>query len=141
MRLRIGIGMARMSTLCHKRSSHASYMIYVNALERIMCEFDTFVSAKGAASEADTRAKVVDKILVEVCGWPEDSIKREEHVESGFIDYSLFLQTRRHLAVEAKKEGISFTFPQTSSKSLKLSGALLTDKAVAEAINQVRTYC
>src|ERR1017187_3913775 len=32
MRLRIGIGMARMSTLCHKRSSHASYMIYVNAL-------------------------------------------------------------------------------------------------------------
>src|ERR1022692_47848 len=34
MRLRIGIGMARMSTLCHKRSSHASYMIYVNALDR-----------------------------------------------------------------------------------------------------------
>src|ERR1035438_3654464 len=35
MRLRIGIGMARMSTLCHKRSSHASYMIYVNALMKI----------------------------------------------------------------------------------------------------------
>ena len=32
MRLRIGIGMARMSTLCHKRSSLASYSIYVNAL-------------------------------------------------------------------------------------------------------------
>jgi len=32
MRLRIGIGMARMSTLCHKRVFLASYIIYGNAL-------------------------------------------------------------------------------------------------------------
>jgi len=32
MRLRIGIGMARMSTLCHKSLSLASYIIYGNAL-------------------------------------------------------------------------------------------------------------
>ena len=32
MRLRIGIGMARMSTLCHKSLLFASYIIYGNAL-------------------------------------------------------------------------------------------------------------
>jgi hypothetical protein len=32
MRLRIGIGMARMSTLCHKIPSFTSYIIYGNAL-------------------------------------------------------------------------------------------------------------
>jgi len=32
MRLRIGIGMARMSTLCHKSPLYASYIIYGNAL-------------------------------------------------------------------------------------------------------------
>jgi hypothetical protein len=32
MRLRIGIGMARMSILCHKNSPLASYIIYGNAL-------------------------------------------------------------------------------------------------------------
>ena len=33
MRLRIGIGMARMSILCHRRSSSASFIIYGNALD------------------------------------------------------------------------------------------------------------
>jgi hypothetical protein len=32
MRLRIGIGMARMSTLCHKSPLSASYIIYGNAV-------------------------------------------------------------------------------------------------------------
>jgi hypothetical protein len=111
------------------------------SLRGIIREFEAFVSTEGEVSEADTRAKVIDKVLVQVCGWPEDSIKREEHVEGGLIDYSLFLQKRRYLAVEAKKEGISFKFPTTSSKSLKLCGALMTDKAIADAILQVRKYC
>jgi hypothetical protein len=113
----------------------------LDTLRGIIRDFAVFVAGKGAASEADTRVKVIDRILVQVCGWPEGSIKREEHVDSGFIDYSLFVQTRRYLAVEAKKEGIAFTLPTTSAKSLKLSGALLTDKPAAEAIRQVRGYC
>src|ERR1039458_9204126 len=52
MRLRIGIGMARMSTLCHKRSSHASYMIYVNALVGELCCFVRMVRDGSASIRA-----------------------------------------------------------------------------------------
>jgi hypothetical protein len=43
--------------------------------------------------------------------------------------------------VEAKREGIAFTFPESSHKHLKLSGTILTDKNIAQAITQVREYC
>ena len=110
-------------------------------LRDIISEFATFVASRGAASEADTRVKLIDRILVQVCGWPEDAIAREEHTDSGFIDYSLRVQTRRHVAVEAKKQEIAFTLPETSSKTLSLSGTLLTAKDIKEAIMQVRGYC
>ena len=46
------------------------------------------------------------------------------------------------MAVEAKKEGVTFTFPSPKPpKSLKLSGTLLTDKPIRAAIEQVRGYC
>jgi predicted type IV restriction endonuclease len=115
--------------------------VALDALKDIIKEFETFVENRGSVSEADTRVKLIDRILVEVCGWPEEAIAREEHVESGFIDYSLSIQTRRYVAVEAKREGVAFTLPSTTHKTLKLSGALSTDKAVAEAITQVRGYC
>jgi len=76
-----------------------------------------------------------------VCGWPENAIAREEHVDSGFIDYSLSVRGRRYVAVEAKKEGAAFTFPETTAKTLKLSGTLMTNKAIKEALEQVRQYC
>jgi hypothetical protein len=66
---------------------------------------------------------------------------REEHVESGFVDYSLSVANRRYIAVEAKKEGVHFNLPLTDSRTLKLSGTILTDKNVAAAIAQVRSYC
>ena len=113
----------------------------LSALKTVIQEFAEFVAGKGSVSEADTRVKLIDRVLVQVLGWPEEAITREEHVDSGFIDYSLVVQSRRYVAVEAKKEGVAFTFPETSSKTLKLSGPLLTDKAIKDAITQVRGYC
>lgn len=113
----------------------------LEALRAIVEEFSRFVAAKGAVSEADTRVKLIDRVLVQVCAWPEDAITREENVESGFIDYSLSVQNRRYVAVEAKKEGVAFTFPAASSKVLKISGTLATDKAINNAVMQVRGYC
>lgn len=40
-------------------------------LKGITAEFSAFCEAHGAVTEADTRAKVSDRILTEVCGWPE----------------------------------------------------------------------
>jgi hypothetical protein len=113
----------------------------LEALRDIIQQFAVFLASNGAVSEADTRANLIDKVLTQVCAWPEAAIKREEHVDRGYIDYSLLAQTRRYVAVEAKKEGISFAFPTTSHRTLKLSGALLTDKPIAGAITQVRGYC
>jgi len=113
----------------------------LSALQGIMAEFAHFLGTQGAASEADTRVKLIDRILTQICAWPEAALKREEHVESGFIDYSLSVQTRRYVAVEAKREGITFTFPKTTHKTLRLSGAILTEKPLAAAIAQVRGYC
>jgi hypothetical protein len=59
----------------------------LEALKRIRAEFDAFIVSDGAATEADTRAKLVDRVLKEVCGWAESAISREPHVESGYIDY------------------------------------------------------
>ena len=113
----------------------------LEALRAIAQEFASFIEGKGSVSEADTRVKLIDRVLVQVLEWPEAAITRESHVDRGYIDYSLQLQTRRHIAVEAKREGVAFTFPTTDHRSLKLSGALLTDKGIAEAVNQVRGYC
>lgn len=116
------------------------------ALERLRslrAEFDAFCSQNGKASEADTRYKLIEKILIEVLQWPEADISREEHVSGvGYIDTSLKLRNRIHIAVEAKCEGIAFTIPlKTSKRYLKLSGTLVKDKEVLAVIDQVRAYC
>lgn len=113
----------------------------LSEFREILKEFGDFCDAKGSASEADTRAKVIDRVLVQVLGWPESAISREDHVTRGYIDYTLTAGTRPHIAVEAKREGKAFNSPITSSKNLKLSGALLTDPDISEAVLQVRGYC
>ncbi len=113
----------------------------IKTLQNIKEVFATFLADNGRASEADTRANLIDKILIEVLEWPEGVIVREQHVNQGYIDYSLKVQTRRYVAVEAKRESVSFTFPTAAHRSLKLSGSLLTEKSVADAIKQVRGYC
>lgn len=114
----------------------------LEALHRIRSEFDAFCAVHGEVSEADTRAKVIDRVLREVCTWPESSLTREDHVVRGYTDYCLSVQGRRLVAVEAKRHGIPFIFPVgRQHRSLKLSGTLLTAPPVREAIQQVRTYC
>lgn len=110
-------------------------------LRLIAAEFAAFCAKHGQVTEADTRAKVVDAILTRVCGWPEASINREEHVERGYLDYVLTLPARRAVVVEAKREGLPFNLPIGPPRSLKLSGALTTDNNVREALLQVRGYC
>jgi hypothetical protein len=112
------------------------------ALRSIMTEFKEFCAAHGNVTEADTRAKVIDRILRDVLGWPEASITREQHADRGYMDYVLTIQGRRYAVVEAKREGRTFVLPKGSeNKSLKLSGTLITDKEIKEAIHQVRGYC
>jgi len=110
---------------------------------RDICEqFRAFCDAHGAVTEADTRSQVIDRILVEVCGWPAPDILRERHVERGYMDYCLKIRDTPYVAVEAKREGIPFIFPiGSTTKRLKLSGVVSTHADIREAITQVRGYC
>jgi ABC-type oligopeptide transport system ATPase subunit len=114
----------------------------IDNLRQIIKSFEAFCKVHGDVTEADTRANVIDKILTQVCGWPDEAIKREPPTERGYMDYCLMNQKKGYVVIEAKREGKPFTFPHDNMhRSLKLSGSLLTDKIIKEAIIQVRTYC
>lgn len=94
------------------------------------------------ANEAETRLKVIDKILKDVLGWKDDDISPEERCSEDsktvFADYIVRTATTS-LIVEAKKAGASFALP-INQKSGRLGGAL-KEGEVGQAIRQVRDYC
>jgi hypothetical protein len=110
---------------------------------RSLCiSFKDFCSKHGKITEADTRANIIDKIICEVLVWPEDAIRREVHVERGYIDYHLSINGKEFIVIEAKKEGTCFDFPTgNNQRSYKLSGALMTSGEIKKAILQARGYC
>ncbi len=112
-------------------------------LKKAKSDFENFCALHGEVTEADTRANLIDKVLTQVCGWPEALIARENHVERGYMDFNLRVQNRPYVTVEAKREGLPFVFPieQHEHRSLKISGAILTQKPIREAVGQVRGYC
>ena len=113
----------------------------LSVLKAAIAEFRSFCDAMGAASETDTRVKLIDRVLKEVLGWPEEAIVREKNIEGDFLDYMFIVRNRPLVAVEAKKEGVTFKVPVTSRRTLKLNGTLVSDKEVKAAIDQARSYC
>jgi predicted type IV restriction endonuclease len=93
-------------------------------------------------SEADTRAKVIDRILVGVLNWPEQNIVREHHVDTGFIDYKLLTQ-QPIAVVEAKASGDTFLLPPDVAKirSLTVGGIIRTVKNLKAHTDQAIRYC
>lgn len=115
----------------------------IDVLKELAIDFAGFRDGRGRVSEADTRAKVIDRILKEVLQWPEHAMSREDHVHSGFIDYTLRVRDRQYVAVEAKREGVTFSLPtdRAAHRRLRLDGALTSDQSTKDAIDQVRRYC
>ena len=111
-------------------------------LNSIIDEFSSFVANRGRTSESDTRVKLIDRVLKEVCLWPESNLSREDHVDSGYTDYQLRIRNYPHIVVEAKREGETFVVPEHGSlRSPSLKGVLVTDATINETISQVRQYC
>lgn len=93
-------------------------------------------------SEADTRCKIIDKILTKCLGWEEENIRREEHVNKGYIDY-IMRNEGKGIIVEAKKVGTSFELPAgiDYSSRLTISKLLKKERSLEEHYNQVLKYC
>jgi len=121
----------------HKKSDTS-----LKALEQIYSDFASFCKDRGKVSEADTRAKIIDRILADVLYWPEADLIREENVNEGFIDYLLKAKQKNFLVLEAKKVGSSFELPVSSEKTkkLKISGIIRKNKPLYDAVLQAQSY-
>lgn len=93
-------------------------------------------------TEADTRLKVIDRILMEVLLWPHREIYAEAKADTGFADYGLAVDSRMRLIVEAKRDGRSLGCEGRHAKrGYKLSGGSFRDEAAKEGIAQAIRYC
>lgn len=111
------------------------------AFERLNAlESELRAGLKAGQNEANTRLKVLDRILFEVLGWKHEPVLVEPHTESGYIDYLLTIGERRGVMVmEAKRVGK--LAPQTKSNELMtvaLNGPVV--KLLMDGIKQAMTY-
>lgn len=94
-------------------------------------------------NEAETRFKLIDRIMCEVLLWPRSIIKEERYYESGRLDYQIeYPNGDPLLIVEAKSVEFDFALPVNGahlSHHIKIS-ALNTDSIVYKAMQQARGY-
>ena len=93
-------------------------------------------------SEADVRLKIIDRIFVEVLGWPYRDIQLESQAGPGFIDYRCTINQLNRLVIEAKKQGRDFGINKDKSgRYFKLNGSVFNSKDAKEGIEQAIRYC
>ncbi|WP_233594443.1 P-loop NTPase fold protein [Pseudomonas syringae group genomosp. 7] len=94
------------------------------------------------ANEAETRKKLIDKIVEDVLEWDDTDISYEERVsEDGSTTYADYIirTADMSLLIEAKRIGRSFDVVPTQ-KRVKLTGRIMEGDTGA-AIVQARDYC
>ncbi|MDU8618520.1 hypothetical protein RYB67_08105 [Pseudomonas syringae] len=93
-------------------------------------------------NEAETRLKLIDKVLFDVLGWTHNDVQVEERVsEDGNTTYSDYVVRTASTAfvLEAKKVGVVFkTFAK--DRRLKLTKTNINGE-LEEAVLQARDYC
>lgn len=95
-------------------------------------------------NEAETRRKIIDRMLTEVLGWDAiTDFKYEERnvkIETGEIQYADYLvkTASTGFIVEAKRAGSSFNLPNNRRSGI-LSGFLALGE-IGEAIRQATSY-
>jgi hypothetical protein len=92
------------------------------------------------ATEDDTRLQLVDRVLIEVLGWPRSSIKCAAATGNGFADYLLSVDDKPRLVVEAKKAGrILVGSRAAGAKTYKAGGPALQE--AQDGLRQAQRYC
>lgn len=94
-----------------------------------------------AVTEADTRLRAVDRVLIEVLGWPRSDIATEERADAGFADYVCKAESRSRLVVEAKRDGRVLGVDNRACTTYKLSGPVFKSEAAREGVLQAISYC
>lgn len=94
-------------------------------------------------NEADTRLRIIDRLLMNVLGWPSQQVRAEAHTESGYMDYCVGAAGTQFV-LEAKRVGSSFSLPDSSSAAVVSIASLISQnangKALKAALLQVARY-
>ncbi len=94
------------------------------------------------ANEAETRKKIIDKVLEGFLGWNDNDISYEERVsEDGLTTFADYIIRTADISIliEAKRVGVVFgSLPD--KRKVKISGAFLQGDT-GLAITQAREYC
>ena len=108
------------------------------ALERLLHDIDT---SDLKWNEAETRFRIIDRIIEDCLGWPKESIRLEQPQDGTYSDYEL--GDPRCAIWEAKRQNHTFELPADPKanlvKDLKSIAAL--DKEASGAVTQVQSYC
>ncbi|MGH9551644.1 MAG: hypothetical protein ACRD3W_19825, partial [Terriglobales bacterium] len=103
---------------------------------------ETKAIRKTVVTEADTRLKVIDPILLNVLGYPKSEISTEDYAGGDFIDYKLSVNGLARLIVEAKRDSKTFGLRNRGAgRFYRLQGAVFTEKVVKDGIAQAIKYC
>lgn len=104
---------------------------------------DIDVTIQSDSNEADTRFQVIDRLLVDVLGWPRQAVKTERHTETGYIDY-LVGSAGSQFVVEAKRTGRYFELPVGNGSSVvpikSLTSGSAEGKELHKALEQAARY-
>ena len=93
-------------------------------------------------TEMDVRTKLIDRIFMDVLGWPPASIQLEDSDEAGRSDYRMSIAERSRLIVEAKREGRNLGINEShAGRFFKLNGSVFSTEAAKGAIKQLIGYC
>jgi len=116
-----------------------SYEENASAFDKIYLEIDK--NFDPTFSEADTRIKIIDRILGESLGWAEKDIRREPHVHEGYIDYVL-QSSDKFLIIEAKRVDKTFCLSAafTFEKHLSVKNLLEKQADLKLMYDQVTKY-
>jgi len=93
------------------------------------------------ANEAETRLKLIDRVLFEILGWSKRDVSVEHRVsedgQSSYVDYRI-KTAMTQLVIEAKRVGATFSLNSTQRQA-HLRGNLVAGD-VGAAIEQARDY-
>jgi GTPase SAR1 family protein len=93
-------------------------------------------------SEADVRMKIIDRIFVEVLGWPLADIHLETPAGEGFIDYRCTVEGLNRMVIEAKRQGRDLGISSDrSARAFRLNGPVFDSAHAKEGIEQAIRYC
>ncbi|CAI1130472.1 P-loop NTPase fold protein [Serratia quinivorans] len=116
----------------------------LKVVEGLRAKYNECKDSIFSANEATTRLLLIDEVLLSL-GWGKDEFNPEDYCQqAGYADYVLSIDQIPRVIVEAKKTGVTFSFPtnKTTRNEYTVSYFKSAFKSkFTEIIEQAQNYC